>query len=352
MKREDKVKNRKFLLLFTIYYLLSIILCGCATIYPYATPYEIREAEEELKVKALKFKIEYLVRVNEVSFNLLKSLPSEDRKGEFVFSGLLIAEIDKYLKRLYNLSEDTGVVIIGTIKGSPADSAGFLAGDIVEKVESKDIKNARDFVWILRKYKPKDSITLDVIRGGERLSLTLKLGVRPVDVYSKMHDSQEVNAGVTENLVVVTYGLIRFLKSDDELAVILGHEFAHITRGHLLKVKGTSLVSLILGVALGIGIESIFPGAGDITTEIISSAFGARFSREFEREADYFGLRYAYLAGYDIEKGSEVWERFGIEVPSTLTRDFFSTHPTSGERLVRIKKAVEEIRSKEVYRTE
>ncbi len=346
MKRKDKIKNQKFLLL-SIYYLLSTVLCGCATIYPYATPQEIREAEEELRVKALKFKIEYLVRVNEVGFNLLKSLPPEDHKGEFVFSGLLLAQIDKYLKRLYNLSEDTGAVIIGTIKDSPADSAGFLVGDIVKKVESKNIRDVRDFVWTLKKYRPKDSITLDVIRGEESLSITLKLGTSPVDVYFKMHDSQEVNAGVTENLVVVTYGLMRFLKSDDELAVILGHELAHITRGHLLKVRGTSLASLVLGIALGVGIESIFPGAGDITTRIISSAFGARFTREFEREADYFGLKYAYLADYDIEEGSGAWERFAVEVPSSLTRDFFSTHPTSGERLVRIKKAVEEIRTKE-----
>ena len=324
--------------------LFAIFLCGCATIYPYATTREIREAQEELKVKALKFKIEQLVRVNDVGIRLLKSLPEEDRRGEFIYSGLLLSNVDKYLQRLYNLSKDFGVVIIGTVKNSPAQISGFLAGDIIDKIEDRKIRNVEDVGWILKRYRPNDLLNIEIIRGETKLNLSLKSKSKPVNVSFRMYDSQEVNAGVTQNLVVVTYGLLRFLKSDDELAVVLGHELAHITRGHLLKVRGTDLLSMILGIAAGVGMESISPGAGDITARIISSAFGARFTREFEKEADYFGLKYVHLAGYDIEEGSEIYERLAIEVPSSLTENFFSTHPTSAERLVRIKKAVSEIK--------
>lgn len=348
--RKDKIKNRKketgskILILVSGLWLLVSSLCGCATIYPYVTSQEIREVQEELKVKALKFKIEQLVRINNVGFRLLKSLPEEDRRGEFVYSGLLLSEIDEYLQRLYNLSKDSGVVIIGTVKDSPAEKSGFLAGDIIDRIENRKIRNIQDIVWILKRYRPKESINLEIVRGEKNLNVSLRLGSIPVNVSFRMHDSQEVNAGVTPELVVVTYGLMRFLKSDDELAVVLGHELAHITRGHFLKRGGTDLISMILGIALGIGMESISPGAGDTTARIVSSAFGARFSREFEKEADYFGLRYAYLAGYDIERGSDIWERFAIEVPVSLTENFFSTHPASPERLVRIKKAVSEIK--------
>jgi len=331
-------------ILVTGYWLLVTGLSGCVTIYPYATSEEIKSAQEELKVKALKFKIEQLVKVNNVGFQLIKSLPEEDKRGEFVYSGLLLAEIDEYLKRLYNLSEDWGVVIVGKVKESPAERAGFLAGDIIDKCQDRKVRDIKDIVGILKRYRPKDKIDFEVIRGEKRLTLTLILGSKPVDVSFKLHDSQEVNAGATENLIVATYGLLRFLKSEDELAVVLGHELAHITRDHLLKVRGADLISMILGIAAGIGMESVSPGAGDITARVISSAFGVRFSREFEKEADYFGLRYAYLAAFNIEEGSEIWERFAIEVPSSLTENFFSTHPTSAERLVRIEKAVSEIK--------
>jgi Zn-dependent protease with chaperone function len=338
------MKNQKYLLFVINYLLLAAFFCGCATIYPSISPQEIREAQEELKVKALKFKIEQLVRINNVGWRLLKFLPEEDCRGKFVYTGLLLSEIDDYLKRLYNLSKDGGVVVIGIIRDSPAERAGILSGDIIDKIGDRKIRDIQDTSWILRRYKPEELVNLEIIRGESKLNLSLRLESKPLDVSFRMYDSQEVNAGVTSNLVVVTYGLMRFLKSDDELAVVLGHELAHITRGHLLKTTGTDLLSMILGIAAGVGVERISPGIGEMMASIVSSAFGARFTREFEKEADYFGLKYAYLAGYDIERGSDIWERFAIEVPSSLVEDFFSTHPTSAERLIRIKKAVSEIK--------
>jgi len=342
--KKDKSKIKNIIILATGYGLMVTLLSGCVTIYPYAASEEIREVQEELKLKALKFKIDQLVRVNNTGYHLLRSLPKEEWRGEYVYSGLLLAEIDEYLKKLYNLSFDYGVVIIGTVKDSPAQISGFLAGDVIKTIENREMKDINDIVWILKRYRPKDSIKIEIIRGEKKLILPLTLESKPIDVSFRVFDSQEVNAGATENLIVVTYGLLRFLKSDEELAVVLGHELAHITRGHLLKVRGIDLLSMILGIAAGVGMERVSPGAGDVTARIINSAFSARFSKEFEREADYFGLRYAYLAGYDIEKGSEIWERFAIEVPSSLVENFFSTHPTSAERLVRIKKAVSEIK--------
>jgi len=76
----------------------------------------------------------------------------------------------------------------------------------------------------------------------------------------------------------------------------------------------------------------------------IGRAFGAKYSRDLEKEADYFGLQYAHLAGFDIEAGADVWERFAIEIPQSMVRDFMSTHPSSPERFVHIKKIIEEIK--------
>jgi len=152
-----------------------------------------------------------------------------------------------------------------------------------------------------------------------------------------MVDDQSVNAAATFNKVFVTYGMMRFIKTEDELAVVLGHELAHITRGHLKKSITKNILLDIPVLILGTLAESQVSGTGQVVS-MLGGAFSQKFNRDYEREADVYGLKYAYEAGYDIKAGARIWERFAIEVPKSLSRDFFSSHPSSPERLIRIKK--------------
>ena len=74
-----------------------------------------------------------------------------------------------------------------------------------------------------------------------------------------------------------------------------------------------------------------------------SEIFSRKYSRDLERESDYFGLLYTKNAGYDYEQASGVWERFAIEVPRSMAQNFLNTHPTSPEGMVRIEKIVAEL---------
>jgi predicted Zn-dependent protease len=72
-----------------------------------------------------------------------------------------------------------------------------------------------------------------------------------------------------------------------------------------------------------------------------------------EREADYLGLFYAHTAGYNIESGVELWKRFALEIPRSRSKSFLRSHPASPERILRVKKVVELIKSnKNPYRQE
>ena len=337
--------KNKFLLSSVICYLLSVFLSGCAVTGPYVSEEEIRQAGAELKVKALKFQIDYLVKVNNIGYQLLLKLPEEDSKGNFVYSGLLLSRIDEYFVKLYRLSNSNGVVVTGVVEDSPAKMAGVIAGDVIKSIENLPINDLSDAAYVLNHKAPGQLVELAVLRSGAKINLGFRLGSKPWDVSFRMVDEQEVNAGAMPNLIVVTYGLMRFTKSDDEVAAVLGHELAHITKGHHLKGSGINLISMLAGIAAGIGANKVSPGSGDAVMRSVSAAFGSRFSQDFEREADYFGLKYVYLAGFNIEAGVDVWERFAIEIPQSMTRNFFSTHPSSPERMVRLKKIVEELRS-------
>ncbi|MCM8775515.1 MAG: M48 family metalloprotease [Candidatus Omnitrophica bacterium] len=161
----------------------------------------------------------------------------------------------------------------------------------------------------------------------------------------KILELADINARASWNELSVTYGMIRFTESDDEMAVVIAHELAHMVRGHIGKSLATNTLSAAVGAAAQVALDRLTQssGLGSSVGHVISQGVSGTFSRDFEREADYYGLRYCYVAGFDILKGSKIWERLSIEAPQTMTANFLSSHPSSPERLIRAEKTFEEL---------
>lgn len=139
-----------------------------------------------------------------------------------------------------------------------------------------------------------------------------------------------VNAATDGEKVYVTRGMMRFIRDDDELAIILGHEMAHAYLGHLSTGIGTTVGAVLVGIAFGPEAGAIFYGLAKI--------FSMRFSIDKEREADLYGQTWAHWARYNAEAGIKVWERFAIEIPESLESGFLASHPSSAERVLRMEK--------------
>ncbi len=150
-----------------------------------------------------------------------------------------------------------------------------------------------------------------------------------------------INAGATFGKVIVSEGMMRFVRSDDELAMILGHELAHITQGH---VQSGARNNVLLGLGSLI-VGTIYPGVGQAAGQV-GQLFLNRFNQDQEREADRAGLRYADDAGYDPRAGAQVMRRMAEEVPQTATAGFFSSHPSSAERAVALQRLADELGAK------
>jgi len=73
---------------------------------------------------------------------------------------------------------DRGVKLSGVTKGSPADTAGILAGDIIVGLGTHDVADLQGMTDALREHKPGDVVDVQVLRGGERLTLKVTLGSR------------------------------------------------------------------------------------------------------------------------------------------------------------------------------
>ncbi|HHT9135002.1 MAG TPA: M48 family metallopeptidase [Candidatus Avalokitesvara rifleensis] len=176
-----------------------------------------------------------------------------------------------------------------------------------------------------------------VVNGvGSRL---LRQAEKPMEIKFSVQESKDVNAGATFGNIMVTTGMMNFVGSEDELAAVVGHEIAHLQKDHVTK----SIMSN-LPVAIGSAIaESLSPGSGKVV-EIGGNVFAQKYSRDMEREADYFGIIYAHKAGFNASAGIEVWERFALELPQSQQANIFNSHPPSTERMIRARKIAEGLR--------
>jgi predicted Zn-dependent protease len=142
------------------------------------------------------------------------------------------------------------------------------------------------------------------------------------------------NAWTDGSTIWVTRGMMRFLKNDDELAAVLGHEIAHALRGHMRYLWAQNILGMAVAVPAGIYGGQI---GGEAAARMVQLAT-AKFDRDREREADLYGLMWAHRAGFNVDDGKEVFRRIAIEMPGSTERGFLSTHPTAPERFLALDK--------------
>lgn len=326
-----------------------IYISGCATITgPSVSSKEIERAREELRVKSLAYRIKQLQRLHNIGTRLMLNIPKEDIKyPPQIFLGIVCLEIDKYLQRLYNLSVKRGLVIVVVKEKSPAADIGLVPADVLLSLNRIRLNNLYDLNAVISNLKIQETVEIEILRANQPMLFHTRIKEIPINCPIIMVDSGEVNAATDGKIIAVTYGLVNFAKSDDEIAAVLGHELAHAVRGHILKAQEGQIISFLAALALGTLAESKSPGSGEAVLRgvgQIGDIFNASYSRDLEREADYFGTRFVYFAGFDVDTCATVEERFAIEMPATMTQSYFSTHPSSPERVARIRKIIQELK--------
>lgn len=88
-------------------------------------------------------------------------------------------DINPEIANLFKLNNDVGVVITAVQKGAPAYTAGIKPGDVVKKIEGKEIKNVSDLLQVITSIPPSNLAIFELERQGNPVTLKVIVGTRP-----------------------------------------------------------------------------------------------------------------------------------------------------------------------------
>ena len=138
--------------------------------------------------------------------------------------------------------------------------------------------------------------------------------------------------------IAVYTGMLDVTKNTNGLAAVMGHEVAHAVAKHSVEraSRGTLLnvSTKIIDIASG-GILSDINRTTGMDTVGLLSQLGIMnpFSRKQESEADYLGMIFSSLSGYDIRETVKIWERMKEFNKGKSQPEFMSTHPSADNRI-------------------
>ena len=148
--------------------------------------------------------------------------------------------------------------------------------------------------------------------------------------------------------IAVYSGILEITKNKHGLAAVMGHEIAHAVAKHSVERASRALVlnvgTAALDIFTGGAISNTSRTTGvDVARMLRTFGIDNPFGRKQEAEADYLGLIFSSLAGYDIRESVKIWERMkesnkGKEIP-----EWQSTHPSSTKRIANLSKWIPEV---------
>ena len=138
--------------------------------------------------------------------------------------------------------------------------------------------------------------------------------------------------------IAVYTGILDVTKNTNGLASVMGHEIAHAVAKHSVERASRGVIlntsTQLIDIFSGGKLSQVNRVTGMNTVGLLSQiGIMNPFSRTQESEADYLGMIFASLSGFDIRETKKLWERMKAENKGKEPPQFMSTHPSSSKRI-------------------
>jgi predicted Zn-dependent protease len=204
-----------------------------------------------------------------------------------------------------------------------------------------------------------DQASTDIVKGvGRKLADATEMYLRASGLeheianfdweFNLIKDSQ-INAFCMPGGKIVVYeGLLSVARTPDELAVVLGHEIAHAVAKHSNERMSQQILTQY-GIAL---ISSALSEKSVAVRDLATTVFGLGakvgmmlpYSRKHEYEADYMGIVFMELAGYDSDSSVTFWKKMA-ELGESSVPEILSTHPSDDKRIANLELKIAEAKT-------
>jgi hypothetical protein len=240
---------------------------------------------------------------------------------------------------------DERLQVTGVLQSSGAARAGIRRGDKLVSIENAPIpqgpnaeRHAAAIVAPL--VGGRSAIKMTVLRNDANMELNVPL-TRACAYGVELGNADNVNAYSDGRRVMVTRGMLNFVRSDEELAYVLAKEMAHNALQHAAKQNMSGTVGDIID-----NLTRINP---DLTTMAGSAGVKAT-AQELDAQADTLSLYMIARAGYGIDNAPRFWERLAAQYPASVLNGYTAIHPATAYRLSIMEKAVMEVKGKQAAR--
>jgi beta-barrel assembly-enhancing protease len=195
---------------------------------------------------------------------------------------------------------------------------------------------------------PSNEMQAAVGQIGQRLVSKSAAGKSPYRFeFHVLDDPETINAfALPGGQVFITEGLLRRLKTDGQLAGVLGHESGHVVARHGAEhIAKQQLTEGLTGAAVMATYDPNNPSSRNsaAVAAMVGQLVSMRFGRQDELEADRLGVRLSSEAGYDPRSMIELMKILEQSSQGNRPPEFFSTHPNPENRIQKIQQAIQEV---------
>jgi len=148
--------------------------------------------------------------------------------------------------------------------------------------------------------------------------------------------------------IAVYTGILDVTKNTNGLAAVMGHEIAHAVAKHSIERASrnvaTNVVLQVTDILSGGKLSTINRTTGMNAVGLLTQmGILNPFNRKQESEADYLGLIFSSLSGYDIREAPKLWERMKKSIKGKEPSEFMSTHPSADNRIKKLNEWMTEV---------